>query len=143
MVKGYRVSTDRSDMDIVKIHEYISASYWSGGIPLGTLQRAIDNSLCFAVISNTEGLVGFARMVTDYATYGYLADVFINESHRGKGLSKSLLDVIMAHPSLQGLRRITLATKDAHELYKQYGFTALSSPELFMEIWNPSIYKEV
>lgn len=141
MIEGYRISTNRDDMDLQKIYSYISESYWAKGIPENVLQRAIDNSLCFAVISEKEGLIGFARMITDHATFAYLADVFININHRGKGLSKWLLEVILGYPSLQGLRRICLATKDAHNLYKKYGFSELSFPEIFMEKWNPDVYK--
>ena len=141
MIEGYRLTTDKSEMDINVIHSHISKSYWANGIPIDVLKKAIENSLCFAVLTENEELVGFSRMITDYATYAYLADVFISEAHRGKGLSKELLTEITAHPQLQGLRRVTLATKDAHGLYKKFGFTALASPEIFMERWEPNIYK--
>lgn len=141
MIEDYRISCDQSDLDIEAIHEFISKSYWAKGIPLETLTRAISNSLCFGVFSKEKGQVGFARMVTDSATYAYLADVYILEAHRGKGLSKRLMEEVMSHPDLQGLRRMTLATADAHGLYEKYGFSELSNPQTFMENWNPVVYK--
>lgn len=142
MIEEYRISSNKSDMDIRSIHDFISKSYWAKGIPIETLHKAISNSLCFGVFSKEEKQVGFARMITDAATYAYLADVYILEGHRGKGLSKRLMQEIMSHPDLQGLRRMTLATADAHGLYQKYGFSELSNPEIFMENWNPEIYKK-
>jgi N-acetylglutamate synthase-like GNAT family acetyltransferase len=127
-------------MNLSVIHDFISSSYWAKDIPLATLKTAIENSLCFGVFTNEGVQVGFARMITDKATFAYLADVFILETHRGKGLSKWLMTVIMNHPQLQHLRRMCLATRDAHELYKQFGFQALANPQTFMEIWKPDIY---
>ena len=141
MIENYRISSDQNDLDIESIHKFISNSYWAKGIPLEILTRAISNSLCFGVFDKKRRQVGFARMVTDSATYAYLADVYILEAHRGKGLSKMLMEKIMSHPDLQGLRRMTLATADAHGLYKKYGFSELSNPEIFMENWNPEVYK--
>lgn len=141
MIEGYRISSDQSDLDIGSIHDFISKSYWAEGIPIETLTRAINNSLCFGVFSTEKEQVGFARMITDSATYAYLADVYILKDHRGKGLSKWLLEEIMSHSDLQGLRRMTLATADAHGLYEKYGFSELAKPELFMENWKPEIYK--
>ena len=141
MIEDYRISSDQNDLDIESIHKFISNSYWAKGIPLDILTRAISNSLCFGVFDKERGQVGFARMVTDSATYAYLADVYILEGHRGKGLSKMLMEEIMSHPDLQGLRRMTLATADAHGLYEKYGFSELSNPEIFMENWNPEVYK--
>jgi len=141
VIEGYRISSNQGDLDIESIHEFISKSYWAKGIPLETLTRAISNSLCFGVFSKEKGQVGFARVVTDSATYAYLADVYILEDHRGKGLSKRLMEEIMSHPDLQGLRRMTLATADAHGLYEKYGFSELSNPQMFMENWNPEVYK--
>jgi len=142
MIEGYRISTDQSELDIKSIHEFISKSYWAEGIPMAILTRAISNSLCFGVFSKEKEQVGFARMITDLATYAYLADVYILEDHRGKGLSKWLMEEIMSHSDLQGLRRMTLATADAHGLYEKYGFSELAKPEIFMENWNPEIYKK-
>lgn len=141
MIDGYQISTVKSEMDIKSIHDFISKSYWAENIPLETLTRAIDNSLCFGVFDKEKKQVGFARMITDSATYAYLADVYILEGHRGKGLSKWLMKEIMSHCDLQGLRRMTLATADAHKLYEKYGFSELAKPEVFMENWKPEIYK--
>ena len=141
MINGYRISSDQSEMDVESIHEFVSQSYWAKGIPIETLKKAIDNSLCFGVFNSQGSQVGFARMITDLATYAYLADVYVLDEHRGKGLSKWLMQEIMSHPDLQGLRRMTLATLDAHGLYAKYGFSALATPEVFMENWNPNVYK--
>lgn len=141
MVSGYRVSSFREEMDFDVIHSYISNTYWAEGIPKETFKKALDNSLCFGVFSSEGKQVGFARMITDQATFAYLADVFIDEAHRGKGLSKWLMQEVHDHPSLQGLRRILLATRDAHSLYQQFGYTSLSSPATFMQKWQPDIYK--
>jgi len=143
VIEGYRISSDQSELDIESIHEFLSTSYWAEGIPMETLNRAISNSLSFGVFSKEKRQVGFARVITDSATYAYLADVYILEDHRGKGLSKWLMHEIMSHPDLQGLRRMTLATADAHGLYEKYGFSELAKPEVFMENWNPEVYKNV
>jgi N-acetylglutamate synthase-like GNAT family acetyltransferase len=140
MTTEYRMTTKIELMDFELIHQFLSNSYWATGIPKQTLQKAIENSLCFAVLEGTQ-LVGFARLITDKATYAYLADVFIVESHRGKGLSKKLMDEIIVHPDLQGLRRMVLATRDAHGLYEKYGFTELANPQTFMELWAPDVYQ--
>ena len=141
MVSGYKTSSDIKDMDLGVIHGFISNSYWAKGIPLKTMDKAISNSLCFGVFTECDEQVAFARMVTDSATFAYLADVFVLEEHRGKGLSKLLMQVIVAHPDLQGIRRMALATSDAHSLYQQFGFKALSSPKSFMELHQPDVYK--
>jgi ribosomal protein S18 acetylase RimI-like enzyme len=142
MVKGFRISSHFEEMDLDAIHAYISKSYWAKGIPRATLNRAMENSICFGVFDTFEAQIGFARTVTDYATYAYLADVYILEEYRGKGLSKWLMSEVMCHPKLQGLRRITLATRDAHGLYERFGFKSLAAPEIFMEAWNPNVYKD-
>jgi len=136
----YEISADEHRLDIATIHEYLAQSYWSPGVPRAVVERAIEGSLCFGVFHQRKQ-VGFARVVTDKATFAYLADVFILESHRGKGLSKRLMGVVFAHPDLQGLRRFMLATKDAHGLYKQFGFTELTNPARFMELHRPDVYK--
>ncbi len=141
MISGYKVSSDTSDMDVSVIHEYVSRSYWAKNIPLSTMETAMNNSLCFGVFTDAGDQVAFARMITDTATFAYLADVFVLEEHRGKGISKLIMENIMAHPKLQGLRRMALATSDAHGLYEQFGFKALASPESFMELHQPSVYK--
>jgi len=142
VIKGYRISSDHREMNVKSIHGFISQSYWAKDIPFETLTKAIDNSLCFGLFDNEGSQVGFARMITDRATYAYLADVYVLQDHRGKGLSKWLMQEIMSHPDLQGLRRMTLATMDAHGLYKKYGFTELANPTTFMENWNPDVYSK-
>ena len=136
----YEISADKQRMDLTTVHDYLTRSYWSPGIPRAVVERAIEGSLCFGVFHQRKQ-VGFARVVTDKATFAYLADVFILESHRGKGLSKRLMGFVFAHPDLQGLRRFMLATKDAHGLYKQFGFTELTNPARFMELHHPDVYK--
>ena len=132
-------------MDIDFIHGYLTTSYWAAGITKEIVLRSIQGSLCFGVFKNDSGSpkkqVGFARMVTDQATFAYLADVFIDEDFRGKGLSKWLMEFILSHPGLQGLRRMLLATRDAHGLYAQFGFSELNNPERWMQIHQPDIYK--
>ena len=136
----YSISTDKSKMDIDFIHRFLTRSYWAEGITKDIVSRSINGSLCFGVF-NRGRQVGFARMVTDEATFAYLADVFIIEEQREKGLSKWLMEVILSYPGLQGLRRIILATRDAHSLYAQFGFTLLNNPERWMQIHNPDVYK--
>lgn len=136
----YEFTTETSRLDIDTIHGYLTQSYWSPGVPREIVERAIHGSLCFAVF-HQDKQIGFARVVSDKATFAYLADVFILEAHRGKGLSKQLLKFVFEHPELQGLRRFMLATRDAHGLYKQFGFTELGNPVRFMEKHRPDAYK--
>lgn len=139
---NYSISTDKTKLDIKTIHEFLSHSYWAENIPVDTVQRSIEGSLCFGVFDG-EKQIGFARMITDKATFAYLADVFIIEAYRGRGLSKWLMEVIMTYSKLQGLRRLMLATRDAHDLYKQYGFSSLTNTDRWMQIHNPEIYKKL
>jgi GNAT superfamily N-acetyltransferase len=138
----YDICSDKSAMDVDAIHAYLSRSYWAENVPHQTVQKAIDNSLCFGVF-HKQSQVGFARLITDTATFAYLADVYILEEHRGKGLSKKLMKTIISHPQLQGLRRMVLATYDAHTLYEKFGFKALANPQTFMELWTPDVYKTI
>jgi GNAT superfamily N-acetyltransferase len=133
------ITTDPARMDVLAIHAFLTRSYWAEGIDETTVRRSIAGSLCFAMLDSTR-LVGFARVVSDRATFAYLADVFVAEALRGRGLSKWLMEVILAHPELQGLRRWVLATRDAHELYRKYGFTELAAPGRFMEKHDPEVY---
>ncbi|HYE66132.1 MAG TPA: GNAT family N-acetyltransferase [Pyrinomonadaceae bacterium] len=135
----YLISTDQRRLDINVIHDYLSnESYWATGRAIETIRRSIEHSLAFGIYRGEEQ-VGFARVVTDYATFAWLADVFVLEAHRGRGLGKWLVEVILSHPELQGFRRWVLATKDAHELYRQFGFDALRRPERWMERPDPSM----
>jgi GNAT superfamily N-acetyltransferase len=136
---AYEISTDTARLDVDAIHAFLTQSYWSPGIPRATVARAIANSLCFGVFWQGQQ-VGFARMVTDKTTFAYLCDVYVLEAHRGRGVSKQLMDFVMKHPDLQGLRRMMLATRDAHGLYTQFGFTPLTAPDRIMEIVKPNIY---
>lgn len=138
----YCITTDKSRLDLPAVHQYLSEeSYWSQQIPFETVQKAAENSLTFAVLAG-ETQVGYARIISDYATFAYLADVYILEAHRARGLSKWLIETIMNHPQLQGLRRWTLATRDAHGLYAQFGWKPLASPPSWMELHNPDVYKK-
>jgi GNAT superfamily N-acetyltransferase len=138
----YVISSDKSLLDIGYIHAYISEqSYWANGVPREIIEKSITHSFCFGVYHQLKQ-VGFARLVTDYATFGYLADVFIDEAHRGKGLSKSLMEVIFETPELHLFRRFLLATRDAHGLYEKFGFTPLRDPTRFMEKHQPEVYKK-
>ncbi len=135
----FLISTDRSKLDIDVIHRFLARAYWAAGIPRATVVRAIDNSLCFGVYDGAEQ-VGFARVISDSATFAYIADVFILEPYRERGLGKELMASIMAHPDLQGLRRWSLGTRDAHGLYAQFGFRPVDNPSpIMMEIVNPDV----
>ncbi|RYY00324.1 MAG: N-acetyltransferase, partial [Gammaproteobacteria bacterium] len=136
-----RISTDKSKIDIGYVHRFLSSSYWAENIPLDVVQRSINGSLCFGVYEG-EKQIGFARVITDEATFAYLADVFIDEAHRGNGLSKWLMEIIVSYPTLQGLRRFMLATRDAHGLYRQAGFSALTFTDRWMQIHRPDVYKK-
>lgn len=135
----YLVSTDPSRLDLTAVYAYLSRSYWSPGIPLDTVARALHGSLCFGLYQG-EHQVGLARIITDSATFAYLCDVYVLEEHRGQGLAKWLMEVVLAHPALQGLRRFSLVTRDGHELYQRFGFQPLVRPEGHMEIHRPNIY---
>ncbi len=132
----YTISTDPHKMDVEAIYAYLVRSYWAEGRTKATVEKSLRHSLNFGVFAGTGAQVGFARVITDYATFAYLADVYILEEHRGKGLSKWLMQTIMEYPDLQGLRRWSLATRDAHGLYAQFGFTPLPKPEIWMQIFD-------
>lgn len=137
------ISTDRARLDLDVIHGFLTnLSYWAKGIPRDVLTRSIEHSLCFGVYDGTGAQVGFARVISDFATYAYVADVFVLESHRGQGLGKSLMNFILQHPALQGLRRWNLTTRDAHELYAQVGFKPLKVPVRYMEIQRMNTYEK-
>ena len=137
----FLISTDRSKLDVDVIHRFLARSYWAEGIPRETVVRSIENSLCFGVYDNARQ-IGFARVISDFATYAYVADVFILEPYRERGLGKELMASIMAHPDLQGLRRWSLGTRDAQGLYAQFGFKPVvnTRARTVMEIVDPEIY---
>ena len=140
-VAGYEISTDQDRLDVDVVYDFLSEqAYWSLGIPRTVVERSIANSMCFGVYLGSAQ-VGFARIVTDKATFALVADVFILEPHRGKGLSKWLMHEVMTHPDLQGLRRLLLLTSDAHSLYAQFGFTEISNAWRFMEVVPPDVYE--
>jgi len=135
------ISTDQALLDRALVHRFLSEhSYWAQGITIDTVNRSIKRSLCFGVYQSGEQ-IGFCRVVTDFTTFAWLADVFIVEEKRGHGLSKKLMAAVLAHPELQGLRRFLLGTRDAHGLYAQFGFKPLEFPERFMEIRGANSYK--
>ena len=144
---SFLLSTDPNKFDIDTIFAYLSKeAYWSLGIKREVIDRAFMFSLCFGVYAVENGRssqAAFARVTTDYAKFAYIADVFVLEKHRGKGISKWLVKTIIEYPDLKGLRRMLLATSDAHGLYQQFGFTPLNSPELFMELHQPDVYLKV
>ena len=136
----FTITDRREDLDIEIIHKFLSVAYWAKGIPRSVVQKSVNNSICFGLYHNSRQ-VGFARAVSDQATFAYLADVFVLPDHRGRGLGKWLVSCVLAHPELLGLRRWLLITLDAHGLYGQNGFVALKKPESFMEINDSDIYK--
>ncbi len=136
---NYVITDKKSKIDIDYVHDFLTKSYWSPGVKPQIVKKAMQGSLCFGIY-NKDKQIGYARMITDKATFAYLADVFIEEKFRGRGLGKWLVEVILAHPGLQGLRRIMLATKDAHQLYEQCGFTSITNPERYM-VYNPASNK--
>jgi len=132
--KGFIFSDDPNKIDVNAIHQYLSTeSYWAQGIPIEIVKKSIENSLCFGIYKDRQQ-VGFARWITDRATFGYLADVYVLKPYRGQGLSKKILSFMLFHPDLQGFRRYVLATQDAHGLYAQYGFKPIETPEYLMAI---------
>jgi GNAT superfamily N-acetyltransferase len=134
----YEIATERERLDPDRIHRFLSTeAYWSPGVPRDVVERSIENSLCFGVYSADGEQVGFARAVTDRATFAWIADLYVEDGHRGRGLGKRLVAAILEHPELQGLRRFMLATADAHGLYRQFGFTELEGVDRFMA-WERS-----
>jgi N-acetylglutamate synthase-like GNAT family acetyltransferase len=139
----YFITTDRDKMDVVAIHAFLSKySGWSDNIPFERVKSSIENSLNFGLFHNSSQ-IGFARVISDFSTIAYLGDIYVLESHRGQGLSKKLMEVVMDHPNLQGLRRWILLTSTAPWLYEKYGFTKLPNPEIYMELYNPKVYNNL
>jgi GNAT superfamily N-acetyltransferase len=137
----FLISTDRERLNLNVIHGFLTSCYWAKGIPREVVARSIENSLCFGIYKDGGTQVGFARVVSDFATVAYLGDVFVLESHRGHGLSKWLMECVVQHPALQNLRRWILLTRDAHSLYSQFGFTPVKAPERYMELHRPNVYE--
>ncbi|SFC86195.1 GNAT family N-acetyltransferase [Algibacter pectinivorans] len=138
---GYVISTDRKKLNVALIHDFLTnESGWSNGIPYEKVEKSINNSLNFGIYFE-DNLIGFARVISDFSTIAYIGDIFILKAHRGLGLSKWLMEVIMGHNELQGLRRWILLTSTAEWLYEKYGFTKLPQPEIYMEKHNPKVYQ--
>ena|SRR5438552_2995151 len=135
----FRITTDPSAIDVDAAHAFLTRSYWAEGISRETVARSIRHSLCFGVFEGGRQ-IGLARVISDFATYAYLGDVYVEPEYRGQGLSKWLMECVMSHPDLQGLRRWSLLTRDAHGLYRKYGFTDVGKPERYMEIAVPGVY---
>jgi len=136
------ISTDAARLDLDVIHGFLTNSYWATAIPRERVALSIEHSLCFGVYDGSGAQVGFARVITDFATFAYIADVFVLESHRGLGLCKGLMASIRRHPALQGFRRWSLSTRDAQALYAQFGFTPLKFPDRYMEILRLNPYEK-
>ena len=149
------VSTNPARLDLSMIHGFLTNCYWAKGISREVVLRSIEHSLCFGIYHEVSGKspllpdpgrngapqIGFARVISDFATIAYLGDVFVLESHRGRGLGKWLMECILQHAALQGLRRWILLTRDAHRLYSQFGFTPVKAPERYMELHRPDVYE--
>ncbi|HEX2222909.1 MAG TPA: GNAT family N-acetyltransferase [Thermoanaerobaculia bacterium] len=140
--RRFTISTDPARQDVDAVHAYLTRSYWAQGVPREVVAESMRHSLCFGLFDPDGAQVGFARVVTDRATFAYLCDVYVLEEHRGGGLGKWLVGTVVEHPDLRKVRRFLLATRDAHTLYEQYGFTPMQAPERFMEIFRPRIYAE-
>ncbi|HRG37458.1 MAG TPA: GNAT family N-acetyltransferase [Bacteroidia bacterium] len=138
----FTITTDKSKMDVVAIHDFLSKySGWSDNIPFERVKASIDNSLNFGLFHNDKQ-IGFARVISDFSTIAYLGDIYVLGEYRGQGLSKQLMDAVINHPNLQGLRRWILLTSTADWLYEKYGFKKIPNPEVYMELYNPNVYKK-
>jgi GNAT superfamily N-acetyltransferase len=137
----FLIITSRERLSLDVVHAFLTNCYWAEGIPREVVARSIEHSLCFGIYEASGTQVGFARVVSDFATVAYLGDVFVLESYRGRGLSKWLMQCVVQHPALQNLRRWILLTRDAHGLYSQFGFTPVKAPERYMELHRPNVYE--
>lgn len=138
---GFVISTDPARLDLDVIHAFLTNCYWAKGVPREIVKRSITHALCFGIYDGSGAQVAFARVISDLATIAYVGDVFVLDTHRGRGLGKWLMECITHHPALQNLRRWILTTRDAHGLYSQVGFTPVKSPERFMELHRPDVYE--
>ena len=138
---GYLISDDPARLDPAAAHAFLTRSYWSAGIPLETVRRAMANSLCLGIYDPEGSPVGLVRVISDYATFAYLCDVYVLEAHRERGLAQAAIGLLSRHPRLQGLRRQHLVTQDAHGLYARFGFVPVGHPERHMEKLNPDAYR--
>jgi GNAT superfamily N-acetyltransferase len=138
---GFLISTDPARLDLDVVHGFLTNCYWAKGIPREVVARSMERALCFGIYDTRGQQVGFARVISDFATIAYVGDVFVLETHRGRGLGKWLMQCITQHPALQNLRRWILTTRDAHGLYSQVGFAPVKAPERFMELHDPSVYE--
>jgi GNAT superfamily N-acetyltransferase len=135
------ISTDCERLDLDVVHGFLTNCYWAKGIPREVVERSMEHALCFGIYDGEGAQVGFARVISDFATIAYVGDVFVLETHRGRGLGKWLMHCITQHPALQNLRRWILTTRDAHGLYSQVGFTPVKAPERYMELHRPNVYE--
>jgi GNAT superfamily N-acetyltransferase len=138
--RGFVITTDPARLDIEAVHASLSRSYWAEGIPVEIVAKSVQESLCFGLFDGSKQ-VGFARVITDKATFAYLCDVYVLETYQGQGLGTWLMETVCSHPDLQGLRRFVLVTRDAHGLYEKFGFAPLEAPTRYMEITQPGIYR--
>jgi GNAT superfamily N-acetyltransferase len=136
----FLISTSRERLDLDVVHGFLTNCYWAKGIPREVVARSIEHALCFGIYDRDAAQIGFARVISDFATIAYIGDVFVVETHRGRGLGKWLMECILQHPTLQNLRRWILTTRDAHGLYSQVGFVPVKSPERYMERYRPDVY---
>ena len=137
----FLISTSRERLNLIVVHHFLTNCYWAKGIPREVVARSIEQALCFGIYDGNGAQIGFARVISDFATIAYVGDVFVLETHRGQGLGKWLMQCITQHPALQNLRRWILTTRDAHGLYSQVGFTPVKFPERFMELYQPDVYE--
>jgi GNAT superfamily N-acetyltransferase len=137
----FLISTSRERIDLNVVHGFLTNCYWAKGIPREVVARSMEHALCFGIYDGQGAQVGFARVISDFATIAYIGDVFVLPTHRGRGLGKWLMECVTQHPGLQNLRRWLLTTRDAHGLYSQFGFTPVKAPERFMELHQPDVYQ--
>ena len=139
----YLISDDPSRLHVDAVHAYLTTSYWATGIPRETVARSLENSFCLGIYAADGSQVGLVRVITDYATFAYLCDVYVVDAHQKHGLGKAAIKATMEHPRLQNLRRFNLVTRDAHGLYERHSFRSLAHPERYMEKLDPDVYRRL